>query len=205
LFRGIGDQSESWRGVQERLAKSGVRSLIFHYPGYGGNDADATVENMEADARTAYTWLVDQAPASTPAFLFGFSLGSGLSTAVAPSLRPVPAGLILSEAFSSLREGAKRAAWPLSPLGHLIPDVWRTRGNVGTLEMPLFVIHSSGDRLFPTAMAYELYAAAKEGGVDVAMEVLAGYPHDAVFRQVPEDYWTAILGFITRVSNGLGG
>lgn len=54
LFHGIGDRSESWRGVQQRLAQAGVRSLIFHYRGYGGNSAETTVANMEMDARSAY-------------------------------------------------------------------------------------------------------------------------------------------------------
>jgi len=205
LFHGIGDKSQSWRGVQQRLAQSGIRSLIFHYPGYGGNEAEPTQANMEAAARSAYAWLVEQTPASTPVFLFGFSLGSGLSAAVASSLLPVPSGLILSEAFSSLREAGKRAAWPASPVGYLMPDVWRTRSNVVGLRMPLFVIHSSGDRLFPASMAEELCTAARGGGGNVAMQVFADYPHDAVYRQVPEDYWAAIVAFIERTSNASPG
>lgn len=205
LFHGIGDRSESWRRAQQRLARSGVSSLIFHYPGYGGNDAEPTQANMEADGCAAYAWLVQQLPAETAIFLFGFSLGSGLSAAIAHSLRPVLAGLILSEAFSSLQEGAKRAAWPAGALGYLVPDVWRTQTNVAALEIPLFVIHSSGDRLFPAAMAEELFSAARDGGVDVAIQVFSGYPHDAVYRQVPDDYWEGILGFILRnAKNGEG-
>ena len=202
IFHGIGDSTRSWRGVQARLAMAGVSSLIFEYPGYGRNTAEPTQRNMEGDARFAYAWLVTQIPEMTPIFLFGFSLGSGLSSAVASSLRPVPSGLILSEAFTTLREAAKRAAWPVSPLGYLLPDVWKTRETVADLKMPLYVIHSSGDRLFPTSMAEAIYAAAKEGGAEVAMEVFAGYPHDTVYRQVPEPYWEAILGFITRISKG---
>jgi len=205
LFHGIGDRSSSWRGVQLRLAEAGVRSLIFHYPGYGGNTADPSLANMEADARAAYAWVVEHNPLGSPVFLFGFSLGSGLSADVAPSLRPVPAGLILSEGFTTLREAAKRAAWPATPLGYLVPDVWRTCDSVGALEMPLYVIHSSGDRLFPTSMADELYASARRSGVDAAMEVFAGYPHDAVYRQVPRDYWIAVVNFISRVSGRAGG
>jgi uncharacterized protein len=204
LFSGIGDKSENWRLVQQLLAQSGVRSLIFHYPGYGGNEAEPTQANMEADARAAYAWFVRQVPAGTPVFLVGFSLGSGLSAAVASSLRPVPSGLILSEAFSTLREAAKRAARSLSVLGYLMPDVWRTRENVVGLEMPLFVIHSSGDRLFPVAMAEEIYSAAKDSGVDAAIQVFADYPHDAVYWRVPEDYWAAIVEFMTHVRQDYG-
>ena len=200
LFCGIGDQSANWRGVQQRLAAGGVQSLIFHYPGYGDNRAEASQANMEGDAQAAYGWLAGRLPEDTPLFLIGFSLGSGLAAAVASSLHPAPAGLILCEAFSTLREGAKRAARQLRPLGYLVPDVWRTRETVAGLRMPLYVIHSSGDRLFPVSMAEELYRAAREKGVNAEVKILDGYVHDAAYKKVPEEYWSAILGFIARVS-----
>jgi alpha-beta hydrolase superfamily lysophospholipase len=201
LFHGIGDRGFYWRRAQQRLAQAGISSLIFHYPGYEGNGAAITPQNMETDARSAYAWLRAQIPEPMPLFLFGFSLGSGLAAQVAQSLTPPPAGLILSEAFTTLRQGARRAARPAAFLGNLLPDIWQTRSNVAALNMPLFIVHSSGDALFPASMAEELFAAACAGGTHAELQILSGYPHDAVYCAVPEDYWSAVLDFIARTSH----
>lgn len=113
---------------------------------------------------------------------------------------PLPSGLILCEAFTTLREAAKRAARPVNPLGYLMPDVWKTRTTVAALRLSLLIIHSSADSLFPASMAEELYVAAQQGSVSAELLVFSGYRHDAVYRTVPDDYWIAILDFIARTS-----
>jgi alpha-beta hydrolase superfamily lysophospholipase len=127
LFHGIGDHTHYWRRVQLRLAQAGISSLIFSLPGYGGNSGATSPANMEADARAAYALLAARVSSHTPIVLLGFSLGSGLAAQVASTLHPPLAALILLEAFTTLREGAMRAAWPAGFLGYLVPDLWNTR------------------------------------------------------------------------------
>ena len=200
LFHGIGDRIVYWRRAQQRLAQSGVASLVFHYSGYPGSSGTTTPENLTNDAHASYGWIRDRLPVGTPVFLLGFSLGSGLATQVAADLRPLPAGLILSEAFSTLRQAARRIARPASFLANLLPDVWQTRETVRTLSMPLLVVHSTGDALFPISMAEDIYAAAKAVGALAELRVFNGYRHNAPYLSVPEDYWSAILDFIARTS-----
>jgi len=199
LFHGIGDRILYWRRAQQRLARSGVASLVFHYSGYPGSEGASTPENLDQDARSAYTWLRAKVPA-VPVFLLGFSLGSGLAAEVAGSLEPPPAGLILAEAFTTLRLAASRVVGPLNFIARLFPDVWKTGENVGSLKLPVLVVHSTGDALFPVAMAEEIFAAAQAGGAPAELILLDGHRHNAPYWTVPEDYWTAILDFIARTS-----
>ena len=200
LFHGIGDRNHYWRRAQQVMADAGISSLVFDFPGYGESDVPSTRDNMEDIARTAYLWLRSRMPNETPVFLLGFSLGSGLAAEVAQTLDPLPNGVILSEAFSSLQDAAKRAARPLPVLGYLLPDVWKTRENVAGMTMPLLIIHSDGDSLFPVSMAEELHTAARMDGVQAELRVLHGYKHDAPYRIVPQDYWAEILLFIQKTS-----
>jgi fermentation-respiration switch protein FrsA (DUF1100 family) len=202
LFHGIGDRLVYWRRAQQRLAQSGIASLVFHYSGYPGSGGTATPEHLAGDAHPAYAWIRDRIPAGTPVFLFGFSLGSGLATQVAADLRPSPAGLILSEAFSTLRQAARRIAWPLGFLANLLPDVWKSSEAIRNLPMPLLIVHSTGDALFPVSMAEDIYRAAAASGVQVQLQVLEGHRHNAPYLAVPEDYWAAIVDFIAPTSSG---
>jgi alpha-beta hydrolase superfamily lysophospholipase len=200
LFHGIGDRLPYWRAAQQRLAASGVSSLVFHYAGYGASQGQTTRENLELDALAAYANLRSRVPASLPLYVMGFSLGTGLAAAVAPSLQPAPSGIILAEAFTSMRSAANRVVRGLPFIASLFPDVWRTRENVANIRVPMLIIHSTGDTLFPASMAEEIFAAAQAGGAPAELKILHGYRHNAPYLSVPEDYWAAILDFITRTS-----
>jgi len=200
LLHGIGDRITYWRAAQHRLAASGVCSLVFHYAGYGKSQGQTTPENLAADAHSAYAWLRDLVPAPVPLYILGFSLGSGLAAQVAHELKPAPSGIILAEAFTTLRLAANRVVRGIPFIANLLPDVWKTRENVAKLEIPLLIIHSTGDTLFPVAMAEEIFAAAKAGGAAAELAILRGYRHNAPYLSVPEDYWAAILDFIARTS-----
>jgi fermentation-respiration switch protein FrsA (DUF1100 family) len=201
VFHGIGDRPHYWRGAQRRLAQSGIASLVFAYPGYPGSCGTTTPANLDRGAHSVYDWLREHVPVNTPVFLLGFSLGTGLAADVAGELSPAPAGIILAEAFTSLREAAGRVARPAPFLARVLPDVWKTRENVARLEIPLLIIHSTGDALFPVAMAEQLFAAARASGAPAQLEVLEGLAHNSPYLTVPEDYWQAIRQFIARNSH----
>jgi fermentation-respiration switch protein FrsA (DUF1100 family) len=199
LFHGLGDLIPYWRRAQHRLAQAGISSLIFAYSGYPGSDRTTTTANLAEDSHAAYAWLREHIPAETPVFLVGFSLGSGLAAEMAPKFTPTPAGLILCESFTSLREAARRIARSLPLVDKLLPDVWRTRDSVSLIPFPILVVHSTGDALFPVSMAEEIYARGRAAGRDIQLSVLQGHAHNAPYLSVPEDYWGAILEFIACV------
>jgi hypothetical protein len=52
-------------------------------------------------------------------------------------------------------------------------------------------------------MAEDLYTAARNSGTSAELSIFPGYAHDAPFRSVPEDYWSAIVDFIARTSRSV--
>jgi alpha-beta hydrolase superfamily lysophospholipase len=200
ICHGIGDRLVYWRRAQQRLAESGVASLVFHYSGYPGSGGTTTPDQLTADLHAAYAWLRERVPAGTPVFLLGFSLGTGLATDVAMDLQPLPSGLILCEAFSTLRKAARRITRPVSALAKLLPDVWKTSETIREMKLPVLILHSTGDALFPVGMAQEIARSAAVAGVAVELRILEHHRHNAPYLTVPEDYWSAILSFMARTA-----
>ena len=197
LIHGIGDRIVYCRRAQRRLAQSGIASLVFHYSGYPGSEGSTTPENLHSDVLATYAWLREQNP-QLPITVFGFSLGSGLAAEVVGSLVPPPSGLILAGAFTSLRQAGGRIVRPARALRFLLPDVWRTCDNVTRLSVPILVIHSMGDSLFPVAMAEEIVRAARSSGTQVQQIVLEAGPHNAPYLEAPETYWAAVIAFVLQ-------
>jgi len=200
LFHGIGDRLGYWLQAQTYLAQSGVSSLIFHYSGCGQSTGAMTPENLAEDAHAAYAWLHERM-GPKPLFLLGFSLGTGLSAEVAPNLSPPPAGLILCQAYTSLRLAAARVVAPLPVLARLLPDRWRTVEAVRALPLPLLIVHSNGDRLFPVKMARSIFESARvRTGNDTEIVIPSRHGHNAAYKRVPPEYWQPILAFMKRHS-----
>jgi alpha-beta hydrolase superfamily lysophospholipase len=196
LFHGMGDHLFYWRHAQHLLAGCGFASLVFHYSGYGRSPGPTTPANLAADALAAYEHLRSCLPGDTPVFLLGFSLGSGIASEVAGRLYPKPAGLILCEAFPTLRLAAERMVRGLPLLPRLLPDMWHTRTRVAELRLPLLIVHSRGDQLFPASMAEDIFATAVRGGSDAELRVFDDYRHNAPYLTVPVDYWAEIVRFM---------
>lgn len=192
ILPGIGDRMEYWCGVQAWLAARRVGSVVFQYSGYPGSGGRTTPEEMEEDGKAVYAWVWRQADG--PVYLLGFSLGSGVAAAIAGGLRPVPSGLILCSGYSSLRAAARRVV-RVKGLERLLPDIWNSVDALRGLEMRVLVVHSAGDWLFPMAMAEEL-----AGEHELCR--LEGWSHNAAHAEVPEDYWEAVLKFVSRKGGG---
>lgn len=197
LLHGIGDRLEYWRAVQAALAAEGFRSLIFAYSGYGTSGGRTTPEALEGDARAAYGWLCERMEDGGPVFLLAFSLGTGLAAEVAGGLVPAPAGVVLCEAYTTLREAGAQVARGVGFLRGLLPDVWRTEDRVRELRTPLLVVHSDRDELFPPEMARRIARAAAG---PVRLEVLCGYGHNAVYLRFPPEYRRVIVDFLSGQS-----
>ena len=183
ILPGIGDRMAYWRRAQATLAGRGIASLVFHYSGHMGSEGRSTPEAMERDAHAAYAELRKQVLPGTPIFALGFSLGSGIAAEVARHLEPAPAGIIISQPYTSFRAAARRVVRPAPWLARLLPRIWDSAQNVCRLTMPLLIVHAEADRLFPVATPQDLAAAARDGGTAVRLALIPAYPHNAVYLQ----------------------
>jgi uncharacterized protein len=64
--------------------------------------------------------------------------------------------------------------------------------------MPVLVVHSDGDQLFPVAMAKRVHEACGENG---ELIVVSGFAHDGPVYFPTEAYWRPIVEWATRTSS----
>jgi uncharacterized protein len=194
VCHGIGERVEYWGGVQSLLQKMGVSSLVFNYSGYGESSGRVSTARCEEDAVAAYWELVGRGYRSI--FLVGFSLGTGVVSTVAAKVKID--GVILCEGFSTLREGAAAIGLPRW-MSYIVPKVWQTVDRVRELEVPVLVMHSDEDRMFPLSMARRVAEACGQRG---ELVVVAGLSHNAPIFAPTASYWRPVVGWVERVRQG---
>lgn len=190
ICHGIGELVEYWGKVQTLLQGMGVSSLVFNYSGYGTSTGHLSTAHCEEDTMAAYRELAGRGHPSI--VLLGFSLGTGVSAAVAS--RVDVDGLVLCEGFSTLREGAMAMGFPRW-VTRIVPDAWDTVRRVCALEIPVLVVHSDVDGLFPLSMATSVAEACGGHGELVVIE---GVSHNAPIFTPTEEYWRPIAAWVKQ-------
>jgi len=194
LCHGIGETVEHWSAVQAYLLEHGVSSLVFNYSGYGRSEGRICTENCEEDLTAAYGEMLRRVSLDTRVFVLGFSLGSGIAANGIAALVPAPAGLFLCEAFTSMREAARAGGAP-GWMVREIPDIWDTVRAMETVRVPVCVVHSDGDGLFPVRMARSIAAACGEQG---ELIVVHGLGHNEPYLKPADAYWGPIVERMLR-------
>lgn len=194
LCHGIGETIEHWSAVQALFADHGIASLIFNYSGYGKSSGRVRPEHCDEDLFSAYAELRLRVGPETPVFVLGFSLGSGIAAQGAGALRPPAAGLFLCEAFDSFREASCAAGVPRW-LTRAVPDLWTTAATIERIQMPVWVVHSDGDRLFPLEMPRKIVKACGPRG---ELIVVAGLSHNEPYLTAAPSYWQPVIERIRR-------
>ena len=189
LCHGIGETVEQWFGVQQLLAANGVASLVFDYSGYGRSAGRPDWDQFEQDAIAAFAEL-ERLAADLPHTVVGFSLGSGVATAIIN--RVDTRSLVLCEAFTSFRRAAT-AAWIPKPLTHLVPPIWHAQPHLAQCKVPVLVVHGEKDRMFPAKMAAELASFCSP---PAKVLLIPGTTHNQPFRNPQLNYWEPIVEWI---------
>lgn len=195
ICHGIGELVEYWSDVQDLFKGMGVASLVINYSGYGESTGRVSVANCEEDAVAAYKELAGRGHRSI--MLLGFSMGTGVGCAVASRMNLD--GLVLCEGFSSLREAGMAMGFPRW-MTRGVPDVWDTIHCVGELKMPVLVVHSDEDGLFPLSMAEQVAEACGEHG---ELLVIRGVSHNAPIFAPTEEYWQPVADWVKERSTSV--
>jgi pimeloyl-ACP methyl ester carboxylesterase len=196
ICHGIGEVVEYWGRVQQAFQEMGVSSLVFNYSGYGASTGVVSAAHCEEDVIAAYRALVDRGHRAI--VLLGFSLGTGISCAAASRIEVD--GLILCEGFTTFREAAMSIGCP-QWLTRTVPDVWDTVVRVCNLSVPVLVVHSDADELFPMTMAEHIAEACGSRG---ELIVVNGLVHDAPIYTATPIYWQPIADWVKRRSVEVG-
>jgi fermentation-respiration switch protein FrsA (DUF1100 family) len=185
FFDGNGGRPHIWGGRWRRIAESGAGFLAVYYRGYSGSTGHPSERGLHLDARAGYDWLNANGYDPGDIVIHGFSLGSGVAVRLA-SERPARA-LILEAPFTGVDDVAAAHFTPLSAL--LIRDRFQSREWIGSVRMPVLIVHGDADTVIPFSQGERLYALANDpkqfirmAGSDHATLVRDGiYPHIATF------------------------
>lgn len=158
--------------LYRRLSQSEVDAhvIAFDYRGFGDStNAMPSRDGVLRDSMAMYEWVRRKVPASR-IVVWGHSLGTGVAVQLAEVLARLgedPAAVVLEAPFNSLVEAALR--WPLTLPYRFIPGVekiiaplageeteFETERRVGSLTVPLLVLHSKDDPLVPYDLGQKL-------------------------------------------------
>jgi len=205
VCHGIGETVEHWSAVQALFHDHGIGSLVFNYSGYGKSTGPLRAEHCNEDLVSAYAELRRRVGSDAPVFVLGFSLGSGIAAQGAGALRPPVRGLFLCEAFDSFR-GAACAVGVPRWLRRIVPDIWVTATTMAQVRMPVWVVHSDSDQLFPLDMPERITQACGPWG---ELIVVHGLAHNEPYLTAAETYWQPVMERILKPpatsENGLEG
>ena len=145
-----------WRFFQ--LQKSGLGILAIDWRGYGGSTGQPSELGLRADARAGFDFIRAAAPQSRIA-VFGESLGTGPAVALARD-RPV-AGILLNAPYASVRR-LYELLGPRLPYRWLLIDQFDSEALIGSVGVPVMILHGTADPAVPVSEARRLFAAARQ-------------------------------------------
>jgi hypothetical protein len=77
----------------------------------------------------------------------------------------------------------------------MVPDVWVTVAAMERVQMPVWIIHSDADRLFPLEMPRRIAQACGAWG---ELIVVKGFAHHEPYMTAAEMYWRPVIERILR-------
>ena len=178
------------------LVDMGLSVMLYDYRGYGRSEGRPSEEGLYRDAVAFHDHLVQRRGVDPQRLLlYGESLGVAVAIELARR-RPV-AGLFLESGFTSMADvGAVHYPW--LPVGLLLRHRYENEDKIGTLEVPILIIHSPDDELVPFSHAHRLLTAA--GGTKELLETAGGH-NDGGYLQRAE--WQRAVGeWVRRVLGG---
>jgi fermentation-respiration switch protein FrsA (DUF1100 family) len=159
FFHGNAQSVFEWSLVREDLSDLDCGLLLVDYPGYGKSSGKPNEAGSYAAGQAALDWLVAEAGVSVEqVVLFGKSLGGGVATYVAQD-KPIK-GLILESTFKSIPSVA-RILLPMIPAdGIFKSERYESIERIGSIRVPILVVHGTVDELIPLAEGQDLFEKA---------------------------------------------
>jgi uncharacterized protein len=149
--------------------------FMLDYRGYGKSTGRIESEaQLDADVRAAWDAIAPRYRGK-PIVIYGRSLGTGLAAKLASDVDAQL--LVLVSPYSSLATAAKEE-YPFAP-EWLLKYPLRADQVIGSVKMPIVLLHGSDDRLIPLAHSQRLAALARS---PVELIVVEGAGHNDIHR-----------------------
>jgi alpha-beta hydrolase superfamily lysophospholipase len=156
FFHGNAGSLRSWGMVAKEFVERNHDLFILDYRTFGKSTGTLSEEAMHADARMAYTHLLQEYPEGK-VIIFGRSIGSGVAVKLAAETQPRL--LILETPMYTLLDLAKRH-YPILPAGLLLRYTFRSDQWIGQVNCPIYMLHGTADSIIPHEAAEQLAAKA---------------------------------------------
>lgn len=171
----------------ETIAANGYGVFMLNYRRYGGSGGWPTEANNVADASAAFDYLRALGVPAREIVAYGESLGTAVATRLALQ-RPVRA-LVLEAPFTSVVDVGLQVWWFL-PLRLIVTDQYRTIDRIGSVRVPLLIVHGARDSLIPVTQARQIYAAANQ---PKSLAILRRGAHNDLFDH---GAWEKVMAFL---------
>lgn len=164
FFHGNSHNIEKFYHKLVPLIKEGYGAFIGEYRGFGGIKGVINEKNLGEDAISAVKYLNSQGYLNKNLILYGMSLGSYTSIHTAYTLGKENkfASLILEVPFDSILNVAKQRVVNLFPFSLIIKDKYDNTQKISQIDVPVFVMAATEDKVVPLKRAEELFILAKE-------------------------------------------
>ncbi|MGC1306495.1 MAG: alpha/beta fold hydrolase [Phormidesmis sp.] len=147
------------------LRQLGFNVLLAEYRGYGLSEGSFPTEaSLYADADAALAYLTQRGIMADEIFIYGHSLGGAIAINLAVD-HPDLAGIIVQNSFTSMADMVTQFSYT-RPYTRCIPVRWilnqrfESLQKISQLQVPVLLIHATGDPLIPATMGEQLYRAA---------------------------------------------
>jgi alpha-beta hydrolase superfamily lysophospholipase len=193
IFHGNDEAISEWIPAQRFLWQHGISSLVFDYSGFGNSTGKPSYQSFRDDVSAAWKVFQGKAGDSVDKYLLALSLGTGILLDAYTNLSAELSGVILIGTFSSFREIALQKKMVPSKLVRFLPDVYNNIQRVRSIRVPLLLVHSTDDELFPPTMAQQVFEMANE---PKRIVLVPGLKHNAMLEGGAADYLAPVIEFV---------
>ncbi len=193
VFHGNDESISEWIPAQKIFSQNGISSLVFDYSGFGSSTGKATFQAFHQDVSAAWKVFLGKAGSSVDKYLLALSLGTGILLDAYADLVPELCGVILIGTFSSFRGiAAQMNKFPSSLVG-VLPDIYNNLRHVQSIHVPLLMVHSDSDELFPPSMAQQVLSVANE---PKRLVFVPGLKHNDMLEGRAAEYLAPVIEFM---------
>jgi len=189
------------RELYKIFQKMGYHVLAIDYRGYGDSSKITPSQTtMVKDANAAFDWLKKNSQPSASIFIWGHSLGTGVTSKLAHDLTFSDgtfsrlSGIFLEAPFNSMLDEVKTFR-----LSRILPwigiDIDDTLGRADVsfdnthwlkdVKTPILIMHAEDDNVIPFHLASQLYNDLNKAGANVEFHSFSSQQklgHDGIFK-----------------------
>lgn len=141
------------------FARDGISVFIYDYRGYGKSEGTPAEDALYRDVVAAWEHVVSSGIAGSDRIVaYGESLGGPYAAHLA-AVRKVR-GVVLENSFHSAGDVGTRMY--RIPIGLLLGDSLHTADSLRRANVPVLIVHGTGDRVIPVGSARRLHAEIAE-------------------------------------------